>query len=67
VLKQKLIEKGVVDEYEFLDVSTPKGLELAKKLGVTHVPDCVIVKETKDGVMGRLCSEEEMQQIMKGE
>ncbi|MBA7489928.1 hypothetical protein ES702_00462 [subsurface metagenome] len=65
-LKQALIKNGTIDSYEFLDVSSGKGLEVARKLGVTHVPDCMFVKETEEGPVARLCTEEEFKKIVKG-
>lgn len=64
-LKTLLGKKGVLEQYQILDISTPQGLDFARKMDVMAVPECVIV----DGEYARMCTEKEFKDILtaKGE
>ena len=65
-LKQHLIKNNLLDKYKMLDITTKEGAYLAKKLGITHVPNCAIVEETPEGRRARLCSDDEFKEILTG-
>lgn len=64
-IKEHLKRLGIEKDFRFLDVTTEEGAEIAQKLGITHVPDCVIVEETKEGRRARSCSEDEFLKLIK--
>jgi len=57
-----LIEKGLLDSYRVVDVSTPEGLEFAKRAGVQGVPECLVVDHEKKVV--RVCSDDEWKEML---
>lgn len=64
-LRKTLDEKGLSDKFRVVDVSTPEGLEFAKKVGVNAVPDCALVVEDKGELKARRCTEEELRDLLK--
>lgn len=65
VIKERLKRLGIEKTFRVLDVTTEEGAYIAQKLGVTHVPDCIIVEETKEGRRARNCTETEFLQMIK--
>lgn len=65
-LQAHLTKLGIIDKYRVIDVSTEEGQKLADDLGITHVPNCVVVEETSEGRRARACSESEFLDLLKG-
>jgi len=65
VLLDSLRQKGALEKYRVLDVNTPEGIDVAKKLGLNAVPECIVIVKTQEGEMARRCSEEEIKSILK--
>ena len=66
-IKQHLTKQGTIDKYRIIDVATEEGANIARKLGIDSVPNCVVIKETPEGKMARLCTETEFAELIKGE
>jgi len=66
-VQKHLSEKGVLDNYKIVDVSTVEGAEFAKKLGITGVPECVVVEGEGEKRTVRVCTSEEWRGMLKGE
>lgn len=62
-----LEKKGTLSNYRVVDVHSSEGLELAKALGVTAIPECVVVKQEGSGQVARRCTDEETKAILSGE
>jgi len=62
-LKERLANKGLLDKYVVVDVSTSEGMKFARKLGVKAVPECAVVDEKKKIV--RVCSDDEWDSVLK--
>mgnify|MGYP001145145706 CR=1 FL=1 len=65
-VKKMLSEKGVLDRFEVVDVSTPEGAAFAKSIGVMGVPDCAVVEQTDEGTKVRKCTDSEWREIGEG-
>lgn len=65
-LREHMAASGTANKFKIVDVSSSEGRDLAKKLGITHVPNCVITKETSEGLVGRVCTPEELLQLIQG-
>lgn len=65
-LKEHLTKLGVIDKYRVIDVSTEEGTRVAEELGISHVPNCVIVEKTNEGMMARACTKDEFSDLLKG-
>jgi len=65
VLLSSLKNQGVLNKYRVIDVATPEGKDVVEKLGITGVPECVMIVKDQDGAMARRCSPEEMTEIIK--
>ena len=64
-IKQHLKNLGLEKDFRFLDVTTPEGALVAEKLGITHVPNCVVIEETDEGRRARVCSDDEFLKLLK--
>lgn len=66
-VKRVLAREGKLQDIQIIDVSTPEGMDFAKKLGVMGVPECAIIEG--DGVERtvRVCTDVEWQRMLKGE
>lgn len=60
---KKLLEQldrfGIADKYRIVDASTKEGTKFAKKLGITDLPECVVVEKVKKGFRVTDCTDEE--------
>jgi len=65
VLLESLKTQGVLDKYRVIDASTPEGKDVVEKLGITGVPECIMIIKDQDGEMARRCSSEEMTEVIK--
>jgi len=66
VLVQSLEQKGVLSKYKLVNINSPEGAEIVSKLGITAVPDCILIAKDKDGVdIARRCTDEETKEILK--
>lgn len=65
-LRKRLTELGTIKNYRVVDVSTVEGAELARKLGVQAVPNCVVVETTAEGKRARVCSDDEFKKVYEG-
>lgn len=63
-IKEYLREKGVLDNYYVVDISTGEGQNLVEELGLKGVPDCVLVDDEKKQI--RQCSDEEWMNMLEG-
>jgi len=66
-IKQVLTREGTIRNVQIVDVSTPEGMEFAKKLGVMGVPECAIVEGEGIHKTVRVCTDAEWQRMLKGE
>ena len=64
-LKDHLTANGTIDKYKMVDVSTDYGKELIQKLGLTTVPNCVVIRKTPSGPEARVCSSKEFLEMIK--
>jgi predicted thioredoxin/glutaredoxin len=64
-LIESLKAKGLMEKYHVLDITTPEGREVVEKLGITAIPDCVIIVREKEGDKARRCTEDEMKKILE--
>lgn len=61
VLKQR----GTLSNYRVIDVATPEGKDIASKLGILAIPDCIVVARDRDGgELARRCTDAEIKQIL---
>lgn len=67
VVKKYLRENGVLQNYSVVDVSTPDGMEFAKRLGITGVPECAIIEGEGQQKTVRVCSKEEWARLLEGQ
>jgi len=65
-VKKYLKKEGIINDYVVLDVSTKEGLDFARRLGVTGVPECAMIEGEGDNKTVRVCSEEEWRKMLKG-
>jgi glutaredoxin len=65
-LKEHLTSLGLIHKYRVIDVTTKEGYELAERLHIKHVPNCVIVENTSEGMKARSCSETEFLELLRG-
>lgn len=67
-LLETLREKGTLSNYRVIDVASPEGNEIALKLGISAIPDCIVVAKDKDGGdVARRCTDAETKAILSGE
>ena len=62
-LLKELGNKGLLDKYKVINVNTPEGLDVVQKLGISAVPDCIVIMRDKDGDVARRCTDEETKKI----
>jgi predicted DCC family thiol-disulfide oxidoreductase YuxK len=65
-LEGHLKKHGLQDRYRVIDIATEEGQNLSKKLGITHIPNCLVVRETPGGLEARVCNEEEFLDLIVG-
>jgi predicted thioredoxin/glutaredoxin len=65
VLLESLKNQGVLDKYRVVDVATPEGKDVVEKLGITGVPECIMIMKDQTGEMARRCTPEEMTALIK--
>jgi len=65
VLLSSLKNQGILDKYRIIDVATEQGKDVIKKLGITGLPECVMILKDQTGEMARRCTPEEMNEIIK--
>jgi len=65
VLLASLKSQGVLDKYRIIDVATEQGKDVVEKLGITGLPECVMILKDQTGEMARRCTPEEMNAIIK--
>lgn len=64
-LLEKLKQNGTLSNYRVINVATPEGNEIAQKLGITAIPDCVVIAKDKDGAdVARRCTEAEEKEVL---
>lgn len=66
-VKARLREKGVLQRFRVVDVSTPEGKDFAMKLGVKGVPDCAVIEGRGNQKVVRVCSDGEWKRMLEGE
>jgi len=64
-LLKGLEDKGLLSKYRVINVSSPEGSDVVQKLGISAVPDCIIIVRNKEGEMARRCTEQETKEILK--
>lgn len=64
-LIEALKRKGAMDKYRVIDARTPEGIDVVSKLGITAVPDCIVIAKGQDGEMARRCTSDEMKKIIE--
>lgn len=58
--------KGALRNYRVINVSSSEGTEIVSKLGITDVPDCILIDKDKDGTpIARRCTDEETKEVLK--
>lgn len=67
VVKKKLDEKGHLDDIQVVDVETKEGRELANRMGIRAVPECVMVESEGEQKVVRKCKESEWRGLLKGD
>jgi predicted thioredoxin/glutaredoxin len=65
VLLESLKQHGQLGKYRVLNASSPEGSDVVQKLGITGVPDCIIIVKGPEGEKARHCTEEEIKEILK--
>ena len=65
-LREHLNKLGFTHKYRVIDVSTEEGHKIAEKLGITHVPNCILVENNSQGMRARTCTENEFLDLLKG-
>lgn len=65
VLVEALKSQNMLGKYSVIDAASDKGREVIEQLGVRALPECVIIVKDRTGEIGRLCSAEEMNEIVK--
>lgn len=65
LLLASLKNQGALDKYRVVDVATPEGKDVVEKLGITGVPECIIIMKDQSGEMARRCTSEEMKDMIK--
>lgn len=65
-LLSKLEQKGKLGDYRIINVDTPEGLEIAKKMGIEALPECLVIVKDKDEEKARVCTDEETKEILEG-
>lgn len=65
-LRQHLVKHGLGDKYRFIDVSTKEGSRIADELGITYVPNCIVVEQSPEGRKARACTPDEFMNIIEG-
>jgi len=64
-LKEMLRQKGKLQEYQIIDADTERGFELAQQLGVTHVPECVLIEGRGNNQIYRICNRKQLNKLMR--
>lgn len=65
-LKKFLEGKGWIQHFKVLDITTTQGLDFAKRLGVSGVPECAIIEGDGRQKTVRICSDDEWQTMLEG-
>lgn len=65
-LREHLDNLGLIHKYRVIDVSTKEGHKIAEKLGITHVPNCIFIENSSEGMRARTCTENEFLDLLKG-
>ncbi len=65
VLVASLKAQGALYKYRIIDVATPEGKDVVEKLGLTGVPECIMIVKDENGELARHCTSEEMTEIIK--
>ena len=65
-LVERLQQKGSLEKYRVINISSPEGVEIVSKLGIKAVPECILIMKDKEGNdMARVCTEQETQEVLK--
>lgn len=64
-LLEALKNQGVLDKYHVVNIASPEGQDIVQKLGLTAVPECLVVVKDGSGEMARKCSKEEIIEVLK--
>ena len=65
ILLEKLKRKGTLGKYNVIDAHSAEGMDVVRKLGITAVPDCLIIEKDRKGEQIRRCTDEEVNDIFK--
>lgn len=66
LLKKALTKQGIIGKFQVIDISTPEGLDFAKRLGVKGVPECAVIERDGSQKTVRICTPEEWQRMLEG-
>lgn len=66
MIKKVLAKRGLSEQYNIIDVSTPEGLDFAKRLGVQGVPECAVIEGDGSQKTVRICTPEEWKNMLEG-
>lgn len=64
-VKEFLRRKGTLQNYKVVDVSTPEGLDFARRLGVAGVPECAVIEGEGQHKIVRVCTDDEWKGMLK--
>lgn len=64
VVEEELTRMGRLDEFTIIDASTPEGLKQAREMGVTAVPECVLVEEENGNKTSKVCTKDDWKEIL---
>lgn len=67
LVKKALAKRGLIGNFQVIDVSTAEGADFAKRLGVNGVPECAVIEGDGRQKTVRICTTEEWQRMLQGE